>query len=398
MTNIAIPSEELLRFGGIEYCMYKKKCLSLQDCHVTLSGKTGPLELMIFEKYLSKNKITLKSLKIADGRELYKINGYKVLTESGSIDPHFEDKQKILNRINSEENQELWTSMVNTFSLFSIKGPVFWKINYEKNKEQLLKAASSSEGLSLTKLKLLFEKNCDSGENLSSNLILVAEKELPSDFIENSQKLISSLKEITKDKRALYSATGDFSVLLYSTKLFHPGQEKLFFIQVKNGIEFLAPDLNLYLFFPDYETHLIEAYFEYLKNNFINLTKEYAAFIKGKTLKDRLKEKEKENLNDITYTARNNILRKIKNANSHDQLLEKAAKKIKELAAYYNLNLNLNISKHEESFKLFITSNYNNSNNRSFDLTVQKRILIENYDNTMQMLEKEFKKLSSTIN
>lgn len=393
MSNIVIHSEELLRFGGIEYCMSQKNCLSLQDCQVTLSGKPGPLELMIFEKYLSKNKITLKSLKIADGRELYKINGYKVLTESGSINPHFEENQKILNRINSEENQELWASMVNTFSLFSIKGPVFWKINYEKNKEQLLKAASSSEDISLTQLKLLFEKNCDSGENLGSNLILVAEKDLPSDFIENSQKLISSLKEITKDKRALYSAAGDFSVLLYSTKLFHPGQEKLFFIQVKNGIEFLAPDLNLYLFFPDSETPLIEAYFEYLKNNFINLTKEYAAFIKGKTLKDRLKEKE--NLNDITYNARNRMLQKIKNTNSHEQLIEKAAKKIKELAAYYNLNLN--ISKHEESFKLFITSNDNNLNNRSFDLTVQKRILIENYDNTMQMLEKEFKRMAYII-
>lgn len=395
MTNIVIPSEELLRFGGIEYCMSQKKCLSLQDCQVTLSGKPGSLELMIFEKYLSKNKITLKSLKIADGRELYKINGYKVLTESGSIDPHFEENQKILNRINSEENQELWASMVNTFSLFSIKGPVFWKINYEKNKEQLLKAASSSEDISLTQLKLLFAKNCDSGENLGSNLILVSEKDLPSDFIDNSQKLISSLKEITKDKRALYSAAGDFSVLLYSTKLFHPGQEKLFFIQAKNGIEFLAPDLNLYLFFPDSETPLIEAYFEYLKNNFINLTKEYAAFIKGKTLKDRLKEKEKENLNNITYNARNRMLQKIKNTNSHEQLIEKAAKKIKELAAYYNLNLN--ISKHEESFKLFITSNDNNSNNRSFDLTVQKRILIENYDNTMQMLEKEFKRMAYII-
>ena len=395
MTNIVIPSEELLRFGGIEYCMSQKKCLSLQDCQVTLSGKPGSLELMIFEKYLCKNKITLKSLKIADGRELYKINGYKVLTESGSINPHFEDNHKILNRINSEENQELWTSMVNTFSLFSIKGPVFWKINYEKNKEQLLKAASSSEDISLTQLKLLFEKNCDSGENLGSNLILASEKDLPSDFIDNSQKLISSLKEITKDKRALYSAAADFSVLLYSTKLFHSGQEKLFFIQVKNGIEFLAPDLNLYLFFPDSETPLIEAYFEYLKNNFINLTKEYAAFIKGKTLKDRLKEKEKENLNDITYNARNRMLQKIKNTNSHEQLIEKAAKKIKELAAYYNLNLN--ISKHEESFKLFITSNDNNSNNRSFDLTIQKRILIENYNNTMQMLEKEFKRIAYII-
>ena len=140
---------------------------------------------------------------------------------------------------------------------------------------------------------------------------------------------------------------------------------------------------------------MIEAYFEYLKNNFINLTKEYAAFIKGKTLKDRLKEKEKENLNDITYNARNKMLQKIKNTNSHEQLIEKAAKKIKELAAYYNLNLN--ISKHEESFKLFITSNDNNLNNRSFDLTVQKRILIENYDNTMQMLEKEFKRMAYII-
>ena len=132
-----------------------------------------------------------------------------------------------------------------------------------------------------------------------------------------------------------------------------------------------------------------------LKNNFINLTKEYAAFIKGKTLKDRLKEKEKENLNNITYNARNRMLQKIKNTNSHEQLIEKAAKKIKELAAYYNLNLN--ISKHEESFKLFITSNDNNLNNRSFDLTVQKRILIENYDNTMQMLEKEFKRMAYII-
>ena len=393
MPNITISSEELLRFGGIEYCMSRKNCFSLQDCQVTLSGKPGPLELMIFEQYLSKNKITLKSLRIADGKELYKINGYKVLTESETIDPKLENNQKILERINSRENQELWSSMVNTFSLFSIKGPVFWKINYEKNKEQLLKAASSSEGLSLTKLKLLFEKNCDTDGNLEGNLILASEKDLPSDFIDNSQKLISSLKEITKDKRALYSSAGAFSVLLYSTKLFHPGKEKLFFIQVKNGIEFLAPELNLYLFFPDSETHLIEAYFEYLKNNFINLTKEYAAFIKGKTLTDRLKEKENENLNDISYNARKLMLQKIKNANSQDSIIDRADKKIKELATYYNLHLN--ISKHEDSFKLIITSNDNNLKNRSFDFTVSKRILIENYDNTMQMLEKEFKRIAA---
>ena len=392
MPNITISSEELLRFGGIDYCMSRKNCFSLQDCQVTLSGKPGPLELMIFEQYLSKNIITLKSLRIADGKELYKINGYKVLTESKTINPHLENNQKILERINSRENQELWSSMVNTFSLFSIKGPVFWKINYEKNKEQLLKAASSSEVLSLTKLKLLFEKNCDTDGNLEGNLILASEKELPSDFIDNSQKLISSLKEITKDKRALYSSAGAFSVLLYSTKLFHPGKEKLFFIQVKNGIEFLAPDLNLYLFFPDSETHLIEAYFEYLKNNFINLTKEYAAFIKGKTLTDRLKEKENENLNDISYNARKLMLQKIKNANSQDSIIDRADKKIKELATYYNLHLN--ISKHEDSFKLIITSNDNNLKNRSFDFTVSKRILIENYDNTMQMLEKEFKRIA----
>ena len=152
MPNIKISSEELLRFGGIEYCMSRKNCFSLQNCQVTLSGKPGPLELMIFEQYLSKNKITLKSLRIADGKELYKINGYKVLTESETIDPKLENNQKILERINSRENQELWSSinLTKEYAAF-IKGKTLTDRLKEKENENL-------NDISYNARKLMLEK------------------------------------------------------------------------------------------------------------------------------------------------------------------------------------------------------------------------------------------------
>lgn len=392
MGKITISSEELLRFGGIDYCLAKKNYSSLQDCEVTLSEKPGALELMIFEKYLSDNHITLKSLRMGGGKEIYNINGYKVLTELNCCNQNqIEKNKKILERINSEENKELWASMVNTFSAFSIKGPSFWKFNFEKLKPLLSKTAADSEVVSVKKLKVLFGNNYDIG----NNLILASKNEVPSDFIENSEKLISNLKEITKDKRAVYSKSRMSDVLLYSTKLFHPNSETLFFIQVENGIEFLAPNLNLYLFFSDFETHLIVPYFEYLKNNFINLTKKYADFVKGNTVIERFKEKENENLNDITYDSRNRMLQKIKQVNPCEHIIQNCSKKITELAASYNLDLSC--SKNEDAFKILITKNDDNSQKRSFDFTIQKRTIIENYDNTMQMLEKEFKKISARV-
>ena len=59
MNKIKIPAEELLSFGGIEYCLAKKNLSTLQDCEVTLTGKPGALEMLLLGNYLYRNKITL---------------------------------------------------------------------------------------------------------------------------------------------------------------------------------------------------------------------------------------------------------------------------------------------------------------------------------------------------
>lgn len=370
MTNITIPAAELLRFGGIEYCMVKKHISSLQGCKVSVTGNPCPLGVTLLNDYLGK-----------------------------AANSSYENKkssvnQKILDKINSPENKMLWSKMINTYSFFSAKGPLFWKSNYEKIKPQLKNQENENEIISIKKLQLLLGRNPD----IENNLISASGKTAPSDFLENSQKLIEALQEITKDKTAHPCSNENYSVLLYSTKLLHPGSEVLFFIQAENGIEVLAPNLNLYLFFPDYETSMIVPYFNYLKNNFINLTKEYAAFVKGTTAADRLNEmkmNKDDELNKITDTSRNLMLKKLQTGISTEQLIKDSITTFTELAATYGLNLNC--TKKEESLKFFITLKDNTAANKSFDFSIPKRVIIENYDNTVEMVEKEFQRIAAII-
>lgn len=396
MNTIKIPAEELLCFGGIEYCLAKKNLSTLQDCDVTLTGKPGALEMLLLGNYLFRNKITLSRLNISGGKELFNINGYKIISEKVFSENRISAKDKrILDRINSEKNKELWASMINTYSFFSIKGPEFWKLKYDTFMSYLLKSNpgatdDSCEVLTVKKLQLLFQKNCDTEK---SNFFSVSHKELPMEFIEQSQKLKDALKTITKDKRAKLPVNGNCTVLFYSTKLFHPDSEKLFFIQAENGIELLAPDLNLYLFFPDYETKFIVPFFEYLKNNFINLTKEYAVFIKGNTLLDMIKEKEnEEKTENITFNSRNRILETLKQTSSKAQIIQNYIKELIQLASSYGLELKC--AKKFEELTFVINKKDDSNGNQTYNFNIPAGTLLVNYENTKEMVEKEFKRIA----
>ena len=386
MSKIIIPAEELLCFGGIDYCMSKKKIDSLKNCEVKVSGNLSRLGLLVLGEYLKTNNVKLKSLELSDGSSLYEINGYNVVSENYSRKRYGKD-WRILEQINSMQNKQLWASMVNTYSFFSLKGPLFWKNKYDSIKTQL--NATDSEIFFIKKLEMEFSNNCDA----EKNLIYVSQKDTPCDFLTQSQKMIGLMQGITKDNNAKKAGDEEYKVLLYDTQLLHPGTEALFFIQAKNGIELLAPKLNLYLFFPDSETHLIIPFFDYLKNNFIKITKEYASFVKGTTIADILKEREMEDESQkITEDDKNLMLARIKAAASPEQIIQNVIKEVGEFALKYNLSLCCD--NNNDSIDFFVREKKSTADSRCFDFSIPKHDLIEQYDKMKEMIKSEIVKMA----
>lgn len=386
MAKIIIPAEELLCFGGIDYCMAKKKIDSLKNCEVKVSGNLSRLGLLVLGEYLKTNNVKLKSLELSDGSSLYQISGYNVVSENYSRKRYGKDG-RILEQINSLQNKQLWASMVNTYSFFSIKGPLFWKNKYDSSKTQL--NATESEIFFVKKLEMEFSNNCDA----EKNLIYVSKKDTPCDFLMQSQKMIGLMKGITKDNNAKKAGDKEYKVLLYNTQLLHPGTEALFFIQAENGIELLAPKLNLYLFFPDSETHLIIPFFDYLKNNFIKITKEYASFVKGTTVADKVKKREREDESQkITEDKKNLMLARIQAAASPEQIIWNVIKELEEFAINYNLSLSC--ENKNDSIVFFVREKEITSDSRSFDFSIPRHALLEQYDKMKEMIKSEILKMA----
>ena len=378
MKKITIPATEVLSFGGIEMRLANKGISSLQNCEITLSGKITPLCSMILNEFLKDNKMTLPKPKPCAN-------------------------EKILNEINSEENKKLWASMINTYSFFSLQGPVFWKNNFDAFKKnqmnkgtvqdrQIEESDLNGTSLSVKALREIFEKNIDSKENLT----FLFESSIPPEFLRNFYTLSDIFKSLTKEKGANPPPAGKTTVLFYNTAFFHAGKEPMFFMQAEKGIELLAPKLNLYLYFSPSETKLIEPYFDYLKNNFIALTKEYETFTKGKTVADLYKKAERngEDIQKMAEAARKRMLKKLSNELSPEKIIQDTEKRLKDFAT--SLNLALGITEHGENL-VFVIRGKKPGSSTSFDFTIPKRAIVENKDNTAQMIEKELTRMAERM-
>lgn len=371
MKKITIPASELLTFGGIEISLANKSISSLQNCEISLSGKITPLCNLILDDFMQNNKMFLQNNKMFLQKAKPSTN------------------EKILQEINSEENKKLWASMINIYSFFSLQGPVFWKNNFDEFKKNQL---NNDTKLSVKELKEIFEMKIDSKENLT----FLFESAIPNDFLRNFYALADIFKSLTKEKGGNPPAAGKTTVLLYNTELFHAGKEPLFFLQAEKGIEFLAPNLNLYLYFSNSETSLIEPYFDYLKNNFIAITKEYETFTKGKTVVDLYKktEKDKEDIQKMAENARKRMLKKLSNEISPEKIILDTEKRLKNFAD--SCNLTLNITKHDENL-VFVVRGKKVGTSTSFDFSIPKKAIVENKDNTAQMVEKELQRLAEVM-
>ena len=148
----------------------------------------------------------------------------------------------------------------------------------------------------------------------------------------------------------------------------HPREEELFFIEAKNGIELLVPELNLYLFFPDFEMNLIVPYFDYLKRNFISITNEYAVFIKARMgyLFDQSA--------IITANARKQMIEKLK-----EQKIQTFLESIEAISKKYNIS----IQEKEMGDRIIITLLCN----AKFEIEFQSSYVVENYDSAIKGLE-----------
>lgn len=371
MKKITISASELLTFGGIEISLANKNISSLQNCEISLSGKITPLCNLILEDFMQNNKMFMQNNKMFLQKAKPSTN------------------EKILQEINSEENKKLWASMINIYSFFSLQGPVFWKNNFDEFKKNQL---NNDTKLSVKELKEIFEMKIDSKENLT----FLFESAIPNDFLRNFYALADIFKSLTKEKGGNPPAAGKTTVLLYNTGLFHAGKEPLFFLQAEKGIEFLAPNLNLYLYFSNSETSLIEPYFDYLKNNFIAITKEYETFTKGKTVVDLYKksEKDKDDIQKMAENARKRMLKKLSNEISPEKIILDTEKRLKNFAD--SCNLTLNITKHDENL-VFVVRGKKVGTSTSFDFSIPKKAIVENKDNTAQMVEKELQRLAEVM-
>ena len=360
--KIIIPAEEMKRFGGIEICLTENNLKSLQNCEVELSGNFDSICMNYFYNYLKENKIRLKSLKLPDGKSIEKIYGFRVVNKNTEAIKSIEN---IIKKINTPENKKLWGSLVNNYKFFSSKGPEFWKEHYEKIKTSLPPMEEPLEDNTLRALYSALQKNPDAEKNLH---FVKSQNLFGTPFFKDCEELVKLLKTFTKDNRACNYNCRETDVLLYITELLHPREEELFFIEAKNGIELLVPELNLYLFFPDFEMNLIVPYFDYLKRNFISITNEYAAFIKARMgyLFDQSA--------IITANARKQMIEKLK-----EQKIQTFLESIEAISKKYNIS----IQEKEMGDRIIITLLCN----AKFEIEFQSSYVVENYDSAIKGLE-----------
>ena len=251
------------------------------------------------------------------------LTGATVIFEADSGAP------QIIEKINTPQNITLWNNMKSAYN-FSAEGPVFWKNNYEEIKPKLKRNDFSELAANrLEALNIFLYKNPDALENLFL---------IPCDILDKQEYLIrnsltSFIKIIKSFSGKNKAKTGDNrnkEILLYTTKLFHPGTEPLLFVAAENGIELFAPQINLYLFFPDEEIAFIPSYLDYLKINFIAITKKYILNHENHfTLTDK---------NTITNNDRNQVMNKLQPQKINKDIINELKKRVSHLINLYKLD------------------------------------------------------------
>lgn len=133
-----------------------------------------------------------------------------------------------------------------------------------------------------------------------------------------------------------------------------------------------------------------------LSDIFKSLTKEYEIFTKGKTVADHYKkaEKNKEDIQKMAEKARNLMLKKLTQETSPEKIIQDTEKRLKAFAS--TLNLALNITDRDENL-VFVVKGKKPITNSSFDFTIPKRAVVENKDNTAQLVEKELARLAEMM-
>ena len=288
---------------------------------------------------------------------------------------------ELIRKINSPENIQLWNNMKTAYN-FTLEGPGFWKKNYEEKKNQLKKSDLPKQFTNkLEALKHCLSKNPDALENL---FYLPCGIIYNNRFFGDANDLFNIIKCLTGESGAIHGKQFNESVLLYSTQLMHPGVEPFFFFLDENGIELFAPQINLYLFFPEEEIELIPAYLDYLKINFIALTKAYIMNHENlNTLTDK---------DEISTDDRNNLTKKLKLNGNNDKLIEQYVHQIKHLANSYNLDVTVSTS----STSISISSS-EEINGFSFSESLEIDDLLNNAETEISRLEEAFRQLHIAV-
>ncbi len=293
---------------------------------------------------------------------------------------------KIIENMNKAENVKLWENIKSAYD-FSLEGPVFWKNNYAEKKAELKKVQFPDNGSGqLEALQFCLSKNIDA----EGNLFFMPFEELwyRSDG-DNLRLLVKILKSLTGEQRAVAKKIQEESVLFYTTSLFHPGKELLIFFQAENGIEFIAPEMNLYLFFPNEEINLIPSYLDYLKLNFVKLTKAYS-LEKGNP--DELLKTE-----DISQSDRSILLDKLKPDLSNEKLVNEYMNRIKHLARTHHFEVS--VTKNNEDFKIRLDQNNTKLRDDTFAFESNEKIetFITETEKAFSELDKDFAEIEQAI-
>lgn len=288
---------------------------------------------------------------------------------------------EIIKKINSTENIQLWNNMKNAYA-FTLQGPAFWKKNYDEKKTQLKKVELSKQFANpLEALKHCLSKNQDALKNL---FYLPCDIIYNTNFFRDTNDLFNIIKSLTGENRVIHGQRFHESVLLYTTQLMHPGVEPLFFFLAENGIELFAPQINLYLFFPEEEEGLIPSYLDYLKINFIALTK---AYIMNQENLHTLTNKD-----EISNDDRNTLTKKLKLNGNEDKLIEQYVRQIKHLAHSYNLDVTIT----HNSTSIFVSST-EEINGFSFSETISIENLLKNDEAALSRMEEAFRQLHIAV-
>ncbi len=371
------PAKTLVVPEGV----YEIKDFSICNCTVEKLYLSSTVQKISSKAFFNTQ---FKKIEISKNNSFYSMeqnNLINNLTEEIIVSEIRENCNEIINKINSPENIKLWDNMKSAYK-FTVDGPAFWKKNYEEKKAGLEKVEFSKQFTNpLEALKHCLSKNIDALENLVY---------LPCDIIDSRSffndvyDLFNIIKSLTGENRVIHGDSFNKSLLLYTSKLLHPGTEPFFFLLEENGIEVFAPQINLYLFFPEEEAGFIPSYLDYLKNNFITLTK---AYIMNHENQNALSDKE-----NISNEDRKSLTKKLELNENRDKLVEQCIRRIKGLANSYNLDVRITADK----ASIFISS-AEEINGFSFLETVSIDSLLTNGESDFLRLDEAFRQLHIAI-